>query len=80
MGDYRLSPFGPEPRDRAVRVFEGRAALEQLGANLRLCVAQLIQMANDNGGRDNISVILARVKREYPAPRGVVAKLAGWFK
>ncbi len=55
-------------------------ALEQLGANLRLCVAQLIQMANDNGGRDNISVILARVKREYPAPRGVVAKLAGWFK
>jgi protein phosphatase len=37
-------------------------------------------MANDNGGRDNISVILVRVKREYPAPRGVVAKLAGWFK
>ena len=55
-------------------------AVEQLGANLKLCVAQLIQMANDNGGRDNVSVILARVKREYPAPRGVVAKLAGWFK
>ncbi len=55
-------------------------ALQELGANLKLCVAQLIQMANDNGGRDNVSVILARVKREFPAPRGVVAKLAGWFK
>ena len=37
-------------------------------------------MANDNGGRDNVSVILVRVKEEYPAPRGIVAKFKGWFK
>jgi serine/threonine protein phosphatase PrpC len=55
-------------------------ALQSLGANLKLCVHQLVQMANDNGGRDNVSVILVRVKRDYPAPRGVVAKLTGWFK
>lgn len=55
-------------------------ALQAMGSNLKLCVAHLIQMANDNGGRDNISVIIARVKKEYPAPRGVVGKLKGWFK
>ena len=30
----------------------------------------LVQMANDNGGKDNVSVILVRILREYPAPRG----------
>ena len=29
---------------------------------------QLVQMANDNGGRDNVSVILVRVLREYSRP------------
>ena len=44
--------------------------LEALGANLKLAAQQLVQMANDNGGKDNVSVILVRVLREYPAPRG----------
>lgn len=55
-------------------------ALQALGANLKLCVQQLIQMANDNGGRDNVSVILIRVTKEYPAPRGIVSKVFGWLK
>jgi protein phosphatase len=55
-------------------------ALQTLGANLTLCAHQLVQMANDNGGRDNVSVILIRVKKEFPAPKGLAAKLAGWFR
>jgi serine/threonine protein phosphatase PrpC len=55
-------------------------ALQTLGANLRLCAQQLVQMANDNGGRDNVSVILVRVQRKYPAPRGVLARLFGWLR
>jgi len=55
-------------------------ALQTLGANLRLCAQQLVQMANDNGGRDNVSVILARVLRDYAAPRGFMARLASWFR
>ena len=54
--------------------------LEALGANLKLAAQQLVQMANDNGGRDNVSVILVRVLREYPGPRGVMAKVFGWLK
>jgi PPM family protein phosphatase len=55
-------------------------ALQTLGANLRLCAQQLVQMANDNGGRDNVSVILVRVRKDYPAPRGPFSKIFGWFK
>lgn len=55
-------------------------ALQTLGANLKLCAQQLVQMANDNGGRDNISVILVRVVRDYTVPRGFVGRLMGWFR
>jgi serine/threonine protein phosphatase PrpC len=55
-------------------------ALQTLGANLQLCAHQLVQMANDNGGRDNVSVILIRIKQDFQAPRGLAAKLAGWFR
>jgi protein phosphatase len=54
--------------------------LQALGANLKLAAEQLVQMANDNGGRDNVSVILVRVLREYPGPRGVMAKVLAWLK
>lgn len=55
-------------------------AVQALGANLKLAAEQLVQMANDNGGRDNVSVILVRVLREYPAARGVMAKVFAWLK
>ena len=54
--------------------------LQALGANLKLAAQQLVQMANDNGGRDNVSVILVRVLREYPGARGVMAKVFAWLK
>jgi len=54
--------------------------LQALGGNLKLAAQQLVQMANDNGGRDNVSVILVRVLREYPGPRGVMAKVFAWLK
>jgi protein phosphatase len=51
-----------------------------LSANLELCATQLIQMANDNGGRDNVSVILVKIKGEFPAARGFWPRLMAWFK
>lgn len=54
--------------------------LEALGRHLHLATQQLVQMANDNGGRDNVSVILVRVLREYPAARGLVGRLFAWLK
>jgi serine/threonine protein phosphatase PrpC len=54
--------------------------LEALGANLKLCAEQLVQMANDNGGRDNVSVILVRIGGKFPAPRGFWQRFLAWFR
>ena len=54
--------------------------LQALGANLNLAAQQLVQMANDNGGRDNISAILIKILREYPAATGLASKFFGWFR
>ncbi len=53
--------------------------LQMLQNNLPLAATQLIQLANDNGGRDNVSVILVKVKGRYSAPRGWWQKLYSWF-
>ena len=53
--------------------------LSSLKANLPLAAEQLVQQANDNGGRDNVSVILVRVLREFPARAGWLKKLKSWF-
>jgi protein phosphatase len=53
--------------------------LSSLHANLALAAQQLVQQANDNGGRDNVSVILVRVLRDFPARTGLLAKLKSWF-
>jgi protein phosphatase len=54
--------------------------LGALAANPQLAAEQLVQMANDNGGRDNVSVILIKVKKEFPAENGWMTKFLGWFK
>jgi protein phosphatase len=54
--------------------------LSSLRANLPLAAEQLVQQANDNGGRDNISVILVRVRKSFPAQSGFVEQLKAWFR
>jgi len=56
------------------------ATVQMLQGNLTLAAAQLIEQANDNGGRDNVSVILIKIKGSYAEPRGWWAKLKTWFK
>jgi protein phosphatase len=55
-------------------------ALQAYQANLTLAASQLIEMANDNGGRDNVSVILVKIKGDFAAPKGWWLKLISWFK
>ncbi len=47
--------------------------------NLDMVAKQLIQLSNDNGGRDNISVIMARIDEPFPAHRGIFNRILGWF-
>jgi protein phosphatase len=54
--------------------------LKMLQGNLALAATQLIEQANDNGGRDNVSVVLVKIKGSFSAPKGWWAKLKSWFK
>jgi serine/threonine protein phosphatase PrpC len=53
--------------------------INTFGANLDTVAKQLVQLGNDNGGKDNISVLLAQVQEPFPAHRGIVDKVLGWF-
>ena len=54
--------------------------LASLQANLPLAAEQLVQQANDNGWRDNVSVILVRVLKNFPARAGLVDRMKSWFR
>ena len=49
-------------------------------ASLEVVGQQLVDLANDHGGRDNISVMLAQVKEPFPAKKGLLARIGGWFR
>ena len=44
-----------------------RSTLMALSGDLELAATRLVQMANDKGGRDNVSVILVKVLRDFQA-------------
>jgi protein phosphatase len=47
--------------------------------NLEMIVKQLVQLSNEHGGRDNISVVVAEVIDSFPARRGILDRILGWF-
>ena len=53
--------------------------ISTFSANLETVAKQLIQLSNDNGGRDNVSVIMAHVVEPFPAQRRIFDKILGWF-
>jgi protein phosphatase len=59
---------------------EMRLTLITLKNNASLTVQQLVQAANDNGGRDNISAMLIRVAEPYGVPRGWLARFKALFR
>lgn len=52
-----------------------KQTLQTLGGSLELAAEQLVHLANDNGGRDNVSVILIRVLGDYAVARGWAQRL-----
>jgi protein phosphatase len=53
--------------------------LTTFSANLDTVAKQLIQLANDNGGRDNVSVVMASVLDTFPARTKIFDKVLRWF-
>jgi PPM family protein phosphatase len=53
--------------------------ISTFGDNLDTVAKQLIQLSNDNGGRDNVSVVMAHVLEAFPANKGILDKILGWL-
>jgi PPM family protein phosphatase len=53
--------------------------ISTFGVNLETTARQLIQLSNDNGGRDNISIVLAHIIEGFAHRKGIVDKLLRWF-
>jgi PPM family protein phosphatase len=49
------------------------------GNNLYSVGQHMIQLANDNGGKDNISVVLAQVVDSFPARHGIFDRILKVF-
>lgn len=54
--------------------------LSGLSSNLAMAANQLVQMANDLGGKDNISVILAKVLKPFAAEHSWYDNFLNWLK
>ena len=57
-----------------------QSILYSMQGNLPLAAEQLIETANDNGGRDNVSVILVKVKHEFAQPRSWLEKMIKYVR
>jgi protein phosphatase len=47
--------------------------------NLETISRQLVQLSNEHGGRDNISVIMTQVVDSFPARQRILDRILGWF-
>ena len=54
-----------------------RLTLTQYAKDLRKAASQLVQLANDAGGPDNISVILVRTGKVFQRKRGIISRMFG---
>lgn len=53
--------------------------ISTFSASLETIAKQLIQLSNDNGGRDNVSIVLAHVVDSFAIRKSVVERILGWF-
>ncbi len=54
--------------------------VDSLKSNLKVAAQHLIQLANDYGGPDNISVVLVRVHEANSEKAGLLGRVFGWIK
>ncbi|XOV89381.1 MAG: Stp1/IreP family PP2C-type Ser/Thr phosphatase [Pseudomonadota bacterium] len=52
----------------------------ELGSNLAETAGHLVNVANASGGKDNISVVLARISKPFPAQGNLFNRIVNWFE
>ncbi|MDE1887107.1 MAG: Stp1/IreP family PP2C-type Ser/Thr phosphatase [Gammaproteobacteria bacterium] len=57
-----------------------RLTMDMFSDNLEMAMTQLIKLANDNGGRDNVSAVLVKPVMSFAdGHKGFFARAADWF-
>jgi serine/threonine protein phosphatase PrpC len=57
-----------------------RRSIDLFGNDLAGMADHLVEIANASGGKDNISIILIRVLKPYPAAGNLLDRIVGWFE
>jgi serine/threonine protein phosphatase PrpC len=55
-------------------------SVRQFGKDLKGLADYLVSLANASGGRDNISIILVKVLKPFPAGSSLFERIVGWFE
>jgi PPM family protein phosphatase len=53
--------------------------LSKYSANLAQTADKLVEFANKRGGKDNISIILVRIREDFSSPKGFIQKIKSRF-
>jgi serine/threonine protein phosphatase PrpC len=53
--------------------------ISTFGGNLETLAKQLVLLSNDNGGRDNVSIVVVRVLESFPARRRMMDRILAMF-
>ncbi len=53
--------------------------ISTFGGNLETLARQLVLLSNENGGRDNVSIVVVRVLEEFPARRSLIDRILARF-
>lgn len=88
--ELELNEFEVEPEDIYLLCSDGLSdlvedhaiqnTLNMLSSDLTETAHKLIEMANEHGGKDNISVILVRVKKSFEYKQAWYDDFLGWLK
>jgi protein phosphatase len=53
--------------------------ISTFNANLQTVAEQLVELANENGGRDNVTVTLADIKGSFAESQGILGRMKNWI-
>jgi protein phosphatase len=87
--DIEIHEYPVSPVDRFLLCSDGlsdmvdneaiRTAMNNSDSSLEHITKELIQLSNQNGGRDNISVILTDIIEPFPAKKSLLNRLIHWL-
>jgi protein phosphatase len=78
--EVEVNEYDVLPDEDMVEDEDIHLTISTFNASLDVVGQQLVELANDHGGRDNVSVMLAQVLTPFAAKKNLLVKIAGLFR